>query len=341
MQVFFRGRSLLVIALILVSASACDDSAAPENETRDIVADLLTDIEPEALEEQELYENQGFIPESARDDQLEALERANWFRWQSGLPHLDMIPQINDACQSHCDYYVLHFDEYQSSGYSPHNENPAWSEGFSGSAPWDRMGFFGYDDGASEVIAFIHNATQSVDGWMNTLYHRIPFMDATMTGCGYGAAGTGSWANSTRIDTMDFGTTNARGDRYSGPVLEGIYPPPGSSGIPPSFDGLESPQPPPPPDGYPSGTIVSVTWSDGASFKADEHRIWKDGEDVGLPHTWLDAFNDSHLQGAGTIALYTDTPLEYGTRYWVHIKGTKSGKDWEKEWFFITARYPN
>ncbi len=232
--------TLLLPLLLLLSCGDGGDEAALDDFTRDLVegADILT------VEAELPPIPGGTIPDNARDDQVKAVERANWYRWQSGLPPLDMIDAINKACQAHCDYYVTHLDKYQSTGTSPHNENPAWSEGFTGVAPWDRMGHFGYSGGASEVIAFVHNPIGSVDGWMATLYHRIPFMDATLTACGYGAAGSGTWQNSSKIDTMDFGWNDADGSTYKGPVLEGIYPPPGSSGIPPSFDGLETPQPP-------------------------------------------------------------------------------------------------
>jgi hypothetical protein len=334
-----RCVALLTMALGLSGTSGCGSDEALHDETRDIIEDFLSDDDIETPPEQPLFVNTGFIPDGARDDQIAALERSNWYRYHSGVPQLDMLPQINDACQSHCDYYVTHIDQYRSTGLSPHNQNSQWTEGFSGVAPWDRMRFFGYNDGASEVIAFEHNAVNAVDGWMNTLYHRIPFMDATLTACGYGAAGSGNWANSSRIDTMDFGWTDAKNQKYAGPIIEALYPPPGSTGIPSSFNGMESPQPPPPSNGYPSGTIVTVTWSQGTNFVVEEHQIWKDGDYTGLPHTWLDAYNDNNLKGANTIALYSDDPLEKGTRYWVRIKGKRNGKEWEREWDFVTERY--
>lgn len=301
---------------------------------RDVVAgaDLATD--PGELEPLPA----GYAPDNARPDQLEALDRANWYRYHSGVPPLDMIDAINKATQAHCDYYVKHISNYQS-GYSPHDENPAWPEGFTGAAPWDRMGHFGYGDGAAEVIAFVHNATGAVDGWMNTLYHRIPFMDAGLTACGYGAAGSGTWESSTKIDTMDFGWSDASGRKFTGPSVEGIYPPPGFSGVPPSFDGMESPQPPTPSGGYPSGTIITVTWSETANFAVEVHEIWRDDTGDQLPHVWLDATNDANLAGANTIAMYANNPLDSGTKYWVHIKGKKNGADWDRTWFFYTEKY--
>jgi hypothetical protein len=325
---------VLVAAVGLLASPGCGDEAF--DQARDVDPLLLADAAEDPGED---GPGTGFVPDTAREDQIRALDRANWYRWQSGLPPLDMIEGLNDACQAHCDYWVTHIDQYNATGLSPHDENPSWSEGFTGVNFWERDAYFGYAAGASEVIAFMHHPEGSVDGWMNTLYHRIPFMNAQMVAMGYGAAGGGGWQNSTKIDTVDFGSVDAAGTSYSGPVAEGIYPPPGSSGIPVSFDGMESPQPPPPPSGYPSGTIISVTWSGNAGFKVTSHKIWAEDDQQELPHVWLDPGSDANLAGASTIALYPYKPLSPGKRYWVSIVGEKNGAAWEKTWDFYTVRY--
>ena len=327
--------SMLAVAWAL---SSCGDAGEDFNLARDVMEDYFYEGDESDVTETE--PKVAYVPHSARDDQVKAIERANWYREMCGVPPLDMIEAINNAAQAHCDYYVLHYDKYASSGMSPHNEDPQWTEGFTGSSPWDRTGHFGYPYGASEVIAFVHNPKLSVDGWINTLYHRIPFMDASLTACGYGAAGAGGYgAGSTKIDTIDFGTMDADGQPFDGLLYEAIYPPPGSSGIPPSFDGMESPQPPPPANGYPSGTIITITWSKNSNFLAEEHSLWAEEDQTELDHVWLDASNDGNLVGASTIAMYAYSPLKKGTRYWVHIKGQKNGAPWEKTWDFYTTRY--
>ncbi len=330
------------VALLALPLGACDSEggAGEPEQQRDIDPGLLEDaLSEEVAVDPGVYQNEGWYPDSANEAQIEALERANWYRWMSGLPPMDMIEGINLAAQAHCDYYVKHIDKYRSTGMSPHDENPSWAEGFSGAAPWDRTARYGYSSGAAEVIAFLRNPVQAVDGWMNTLYHRIPFMDANMVACGYGLAGSGTWSNSSKIDTMDFGTKDANGSGYTGPEVLGIYPPPGGTGIPVSFDGMESPQPPPPPTGYPSGTIVSITWSSRAPAKVKEHAIWAEDDQQPLDHVFLDSSNDQHLVNASTIALYPYKPLKEGTKYWVELKGEKGGKPWEMKWHFFTVRY--
>lgn len=326
-----------VFLIFVLSLAGCGgDGGNGVDLERDVWAGFEGEVEETP---EEMFVNTGFYPESARDDQIKALERSNWYRWQSGLPQLDMIEAINYAAQAHSDYYAEYVSNYSSSGLSPHNEDPSWANGFTGAQFWERCSHFAYHDCSSEVIAFYHNAKLAVDGWMNTLYHRIPFMDASQVSMGYGAAGAGGWQNSNKIDTVDFGSKNANGMGYNGPEVAGIYPPPGSTGIPPSFDGMESPQPPPPPSGYPSGTIITITWSKNAVFAVEDYRLWSEEDQEDLPLVWLDHTNDTHLAGASTIAMYAYDPLQKGTKYWVYIKGKKGGLDWEKTWHFYTTRY--
>jgi uncharacterized protein YkwD len=332
---------IFTLAALTILGTGCDSTEPQEpgvdttNNSRDIEsADIYIYVpEDDGLPD---YPQERFAAESSNDEQLRALERANYYRWYVGLPAMDMIEGINLAAQSHCDYWVLHKDKYDSSGLSVHNENPVWAEGFSGEAPWDRTATFGYSSGYSEVIAFMRDPEGSVDGWIDTLYHRIPFMDASAVACGYGLAGSGFMGS---IDTMDFGLTDAEGMSYQGPDVVGIFPPPGATGIRVSFDGLESPEPINPPTGWPSGTIITLTWAKSGAFIAQEHEIIDTSTGESLEHVFADQTNDTHLEGANTIALYSYDPLKKGTVYKVHLKGMKAGAVWEKDWTFTTQRY--
>jgi len=277
------------------------------------------------------------VEPGASEDALRALERANYYRWYAGLPPLDMLQSINNAAQSHCECYAENIDKYGA--MSPHDENTGWGPPCHGGL-MQRLNHWGYAGmGASEVMAFMHNPEGAVDGWIDTLYHRIPYMDASFNSCGYGLAGAGTaWTGGNSCDTMDFGTVDVNGRKYMGQEIEGIWPPPGATGIRVSFDGAESPQPIPPATGWPSGTIITITWSSGFSAKIHEHIIWKEGaEDAPLPHVFADSSNDPNI-GTGTIALYSNHPLEHGTTYWVSLAGEKGGLDYEKTWEFTTAR---
>ncbi len=332
-----RIKIILAICLAALTAtSACDSGGGGGEEGRDLdgadvwVAEAPDDGLPP-------YPPERGIEDGADDDALRALERANYYRWYAGLPPMDMLQSINNAAKAHCECYAAHVNEY--GGMSPHDENASWGAPCYGGL-MQRMSHWGYSGmGAAEVMAFMRNPEGAVDGWIDTLYHRIPYMDASYNSCGYGLAGAGTaWTGGNSCDTMDFGTVDVDGNSYMGPELEGIWPPPGSTGIRVLFDGMESPEPIQPPTGWPSGTIVTITWSSGFSAKIHEHSIWKEGaEDTPLAHVFADSSNDQHI-GTNTIALYANKPLEHGTTYWVQLIGEKGGLDYEKTWSFTTAR---
>ena len=328
-------RVLLVLALaVSLAAGACDGGG--DESVRDVDgADVRVAEKPD--DGLPPYPPERGVEPGASEDALKALERANYYRWYAGVPPLDMLQSINNAAQAHCECYAAHVDDYGS--MSPHSENASWGPPCWGELD-QRMMHFGYAGmGFAEVMAFMRNPEGAVDGWIDTLYHRIPYMDASYNSCGYGLAGAGTgWTGGNSCDTMDFGTVDVDGKTYQGPEIEGIWPPPGATGIRVSFDGMESPTPIAPPTGWPSGTIITITWSSGFSAKIHEHEIWKEGaEDAPLTHVFADSSNDPNI-GSNTIAIYANKPLEHGTTYWVHLSGEKGGLDYEKTWSFTTAR---
>ncbi|MBM4370581.1 MAG: CAP domain-containing protein [Deltaproteobacteria bacterium] len=325
-----RRRGIVpVLALALIAGCDGGGGAGEEDGGGDVTEAPPDDGRPP-------YPPERGVEPGASEDQLRALERANYYRWYAGLPPLDMLQSINQAAQAHCDCYAQHADQYGS--MSPHSEGP-WGPPCYGDL-MQRMMHWGYAGmGFAEVMAFMHNPEGAVDGWMDTLYHRIPFMDASYNSCGYGLAGAGTaWTGGNACDTMDFGTVDVDGRSFQGPELEGLWPPPGSTGIRTSFDGMESPTPIAPPGGFPSGTIVTITWSSGFSAKIHEHAFWKEGEeDAPRPHVFADSSNDPSI-GTNTVALYAHKPLENGTTYWVRLAGEKGGLPYERTWSFTTAR---
>ena len=269
------------------------------------------------------------IPEGALPEQIAALERVNWYRWEVGLLPIDLDLQLSQAAQYHCDCYVAHHAEY-SGGMSAHNEDPSWPDPCMGAAPWDRTDAAGVSGwGISEVIAFTGTPTSAVDGWMGTLYHRLPIVDPTTQSCGYGERTNGN----PRINTMNCAHGNTVPDINA--IL--LYPPDGAEDVPVSWDGYEDPQPPEPPTGYPSGPIITMTV--GQAFIVVTEAL-VDERGAPVPHTFLDSTNDEHLDGANTISLYAHDPLEDGVTYTVRLQIDLSDRPQDIEWSFTTLDNP-
>jgi len=271
----------------------------------------------------------GHIPDGATEEQIEAIERVNWYRWKVGLLPVDLDLLLSQAAEAHCACYAVHESVY-SGGMSAHFEDPAWDEPCTGQAPWDRTAAAGVTGwGISEVIAFTGNPTSAVDGWAATLYHRLPIVDPTTRMCGYGE----HTAESPHINTMNC----AHGDVPPDVETLILFPWDGAEDVPVSWDGFEDPQPPEPPTGYPSGPIITLTLPQ--PFITVTHELL-DEEGTPVPHTFLDFRNDEHLEDSNTVSLYADVPLDDGETYTVQLQVDLNDRALDVEWSFTTRDNP-
>ena len=260
--------------------------------------------------------------------QAEALTRVDWYRKNIGAPAIEMVSEINDACQAHADYYATHAKAYQKDEIpgGVHNESKDVAPGFTGVGFGDRMTAAGYTGQPGwEIIAFLGSPAAAVDSWMETVYHRIPIVSPDAVHVGYGLH-TGGAA----IDVMDFG----RG-AWKDQELVVVYPWPDQTGVPRSWSGNEGPQPPAPKSGYPSGPVVTATTATGAQLKITGHTLTGPGG-ADVPHVW-------HPKGANgfmeaTWALYADEPLKGTTNYTVTLDGNLKGQPWSRTWSFTTGQ---
>lgn len=309
-------------------------------------ADALNDItRPDISEEQPYY------PPSANKNQIKALEEVNKFRKMVGVSLVNEDEALNMAAQAHAEFIVKNCQNYANSGRSPHQENPSW-EGFTGVNPWDRAKRFNYDfkGGMSQVIAFVNNPTLAVQGWMETLYHRLPLIDPTSVEIGYGNAMTGggtcTYSMYKKADVMNIGMVPSAKDSIV------VYPPDKATNIKRSFDGAEWPQPPPPPLGYPSGTIITVQFGKNITFKVTNHKLIEIPKEEGglekeVAHVFIGPFADSEHGVAkdpnyqsGTsfyLAMYAHKPLNPTTTYMVIIDMLRGGKELNLKWSFTTG----
>ena len=113
---------------------------------------------------------------------MEAIERTNWYRSMMEIEAGTLDPVLNKASQAHADYMACHETiSHQQDGDE---------DGFSGEWVWDRMEAAGYPMEAghlwSEVIAEGYSATEAIDGWVASVYHRIPFTQPYWIEAGFG-----------------------------------------------------------------------------------------------------------------------------------------------------------
>jgi len=258
-----------------------------------------------------------------------ALERSNEYRALVDLPLLRHHELIMAAAEAHCVYWVMHPEVY-ATGLSAHNEVEGY-EGFTGVSFGQRMAFQGYTGTPMfEVMAFMNDPVRSVDAWMATLYHRIPFVVPRAWEMGYGAAQSGN----RRCDTIDFAANPVADPAWEGLIIP--FPPDQMIGVPTWWDGLENPQPPLP-NPYPSGPILTVTFAQTHGYPAvilidsDIH-----GPDGPVPHVANSPSTDPDLC-CGVITLYPNHPLDPFTTYTAVIAYSRNGVAGTFEWSFTTG----
>ena len=266
------------------------------------------------------------IPDDASVDQSDAADYLAGIRELVGLAMPVQTSGINAAAQAHADYYASHVADYQAAGLNPHSENADWPDGYTGTSIGERLSFQGVSGGSGwgEVMAFSGSVQGGIDGWMETLYHRVPLVHPNTEHWGFGMA-VGLPAN---CEVIDY-TSGAA-------VLPGpsLWPIDDAYGVPTSWGGWESPQPPLP-EGvtYPSGPIITLVFENGTNPQLSTAvLLGPGGHDV--PAQVQSPANDSHL--TTTWSIYSHDPLASQTEYTVEFEGVVSGQPYSRSWSFTT-----
>jgi hypothetical protein len=246
----------------------------------------------------------------------------NWYRQQLELPLVNQIGPLNQMASDHCACYAQHAAEYSATDMSPHDENSAWPPPCQGGLG-QRAQAAGYaGGGVSEVMAFYNDPYKSVDGWVATLYHRLPLTSPGTKEIGYGHA--------QNCDTINSGGTGA------GSQWEVAYPYDGQTNVDTCWLGYENPRPAPPPSGdYPSGPVITLQFGSGVTFTIEDSTI-EDEKGNPVAHTLLTPKNDSWLAGGSALSLIPEE-FQPATTYTVFLSGTVVNQPWDKTWSFTTA----
>lgn len=267
------------------------------------------------------------LPAGVSADQTAAAQIWEKLRARLGLPAAAQAAALDAAAQKHAEFYVAHKAKYDSKKLSPHSEDPAFGEGFGGADPSTRAKDAGYSNPAViEIMAFTGSASGAIAGWMETVYHRFPLVNPTTNEYGYGQAASAKAATE---------VINAAQVGGSGNVELVVYPWPGQTGVAAAWLGNEGPQPPKPPQGYPSGPVITARFTAGVEVKS--HELF-DVADVAVPHMWLDAKNDQNVAmfDAKTVVMYAHQPLSPG-QHRVRLAVVRAGKDEVVQWTFVVG----
>ncbi len=245
------------------------------------------------------------------EDARLGLERTNCYRNLMGLGLAVLEPSLDISAQNHA--------EYMATNQTLTHEEDRDAEGYTGDQVWDRAEGAGYDwpnnTLMSEVVSFGYGPEAAVDGWVNSVYHRIPFTAPEIVETGFGQDG--------RYSSMSFVTEYTVDDSKA--VL---YPVNGQIDVPARFNSDEEIPDPAPDQGYVGPPItVTVTGSTDPGTDTNPYVLVLrsaslTGPDGEVELITLTPDDDPYLFQA--IALIPAEPLQAGAEYEVEVDVTWS-----------------
>jgi uncharacterized protein YkwD len=264
--------------------------------------------------------------------QQTALTQLNLYRQQAGLPLAQLSESVDLAAQAHAQYNL-------ATGILGHQEIPGTSN-FVGVNPPDRMGYFGCWQGGSEDAAQLGNAAWAIDGWLASVYHRVPMMTYRLVDVGYGGAITPGTVSG--MDVMDFSSQS--GQPPAARVIT-TYPASGQMNILSNW-GIsgETPSPFPagtnPPYGFPiSLHIAQGTGSTAGTDTVQGTGALNDSNGQPVQAFYLDRTVDqSGFLTGDDYFLIPMQPLQPNSSYMARITGTDlMGNKFDNTWQFTTG----
>jgi len=121
------------------------------------------------------------------------------------------------------------------------------------------------------------------------------------------------------------------------PMMIWTYPSNDAEGVNRGWDGKDSPQPMAPPNGYPSGPVLTLQVGGGLTLDVKEALVMQEPSGSLVEATILTGAQDSFLNAA-TVAVIPHEPLKPLTTYTVEVQASAGGTPFSESWSFTTRR---
>lgn len=259
------------------------------------------------------------LAQTADADVAKVVDRINHHRKAAGLEPVAADPALSKGCAAHAAYLVANVDHPSTQGLGLHAEDPKLP-GYTKE---------GERAGKASVIYLGREGDAAVDGWIGSLFHRIPLMQSRLRKIGYGLARGGPAKVTVVLDA-----TNGMGPTKEATVV--LYPAEDQKDVPLSFV-PEIPDPIPDSLNNKAGYPVTAIFAEGALVK-DVKASLKDaaGSDVAV---WLSSPEKPAAADyqRNTVGLIAQKPLRPRTAYTATVSALVRGKPWQKSWTFTTG----
>ena len=119
------------------------------------------------------------------------------------------------------------------------------------------------------------------------------------------------------------------------PLVAWTFPHNDAENVEFTWDGKDIPSPAAPPNGYPSGPVITLQVDGEIALAVQEATVAMEPAGSLVPSTILTHENDAYLKPQ-SVAVIPEAPLEPGTTYTVEIRGEADGIPFEETWSFTT-----
>ena len=257
--------------------------------------------------------------QAADTDAAQVAERINLSRRLAGLEPVSVDPFLSRGCAAHAEYLLRNVGDPSTQGLGLHQES-AHLPGYSKE---------GERAAKASVIFLGLDGPSAVDGWMGSLFHRIPLLQSRLRKIGYSMVRGGPAQVTTVLDA-----TNGMGVGKDAPVV--LYPADTQKDVPLAFSS-EIPDPIPESSDKKAGYPVTAIFAEGALVK-DVKASLRDGEGKDVSF-WLSTPEKPAAADyqRNTVGLIPKAPLSPATAYTVTLSARVTGKPWLRTWTFSTA----
>ncbi len=254
------------------------------------------------------------------------LVRLNQIRQQAGLGEVELDDDLGQACRAHAKYLVVNARRPEVQGLGVHNEDPKLP-GFT--QPGKKAAQ------AANIAIGNYEPIDAIEGWMATLYHRVPILEPSLKKVGFGCA------RGERLEWVTALDVQSGRDKLPRPAPI-FWPVDGQTDVPLNFPpGGETPNPIPNDKTGRAGYPITVTFPEKSALQNADAKL----EDAqGRPLAcWLSSpaspANPQFQANQGTtVCLIPKEPLEPEQHYRVTVQGKSADAPWKKAWTFTTGK---
>lgn len=254
--------------------------------------------------------------------EAQVLAKINEVRTIASLPRVEIDPILSQSASDHAKYLILNnkFTREQNTG----------DINFTGATLEDRLNNLGYKRASKEMFCQTDNALDSIDLFMNTVYHRLRLLNPDLKYLGYGTYKS----KDKEIHVFDFGYLNENEEKFRWDVI--FYPANNSTEIKTNWSGDENPDPLPLGTQKPLGYPVTIVFKDKVNSVSKAELIDETGNKINS--FIITPINDINNKDFNAVIIVPKEVLKDNTKYVVIVKVNLGKENIEKDysWSFIT-----